>query len=239
MKEKTIYIKNIGDIRLVKSNKARYLNITIKPFEGVKVSVPRALSFAKAEKMVLKRHDWIIRHLSNMQMAESRHTVFDIDTKFETRKHSLVIQPKNTDKINIIIKNGKINFFYPQNMALKNKTVQSAIKIGIEHAWRIEAKEYLPVRVEKLAKLCNFNYKQVKVRNAKTRWGSCSKDNNIMLSLHLMRLPDELIDYVVLHELSHTIHKNHSHKFWSFLDNITGNAKGLEKRLKEYKIQIY
>ena len=64
-------------------------------------------------------------------------------------------------------------------------------------------------------------------------------DNNINLSLHLMRLPDRLVDYVILHELSHTKVKNHSKEFWSLLDSVSGNARKLDREVKECNIQIY
>ena len=90
-----------------------------------------------------------------------------------------------------------------------------------------------------LAEKHNFKYKKVAIKNAKTRWGSCSYVNNINLSLHLMRLPDYLIDYVILHELVHTKIKNHSKDFWHFLDYVSGNAKKLDKELKDYRTHIY
>ncbi len=104
----------------------------------------------------------------------------------------------------------------------------------------MEAKAYLPNRVEKLAKTFGLVYKKVKINNAKTRWGSCSSENNINLSLQLMRLPDYLIDYVILHELAHKKVKNHSTQFWNFLDYLTDNkAKNLDKELKSFYLQVF
>ena len=110
---------------------------------------------------------------------------------------------------------------------------------AIERAWRQEAKEYLPERVKTLAAKHKFQYKKVAIKNSKTRWGSCSYDNSINLSLHLMRLPNHLIDYVILHELVHTKVKNHSRDFWQLLDIVSGNAKKLDREVKEYSIEIY
>ena len=93
--------------------------------------------------------------------------------------------------------------------------------------------------VEELAKKHNFKFKKVLIRNAKTRWGSCSKDNTINLSPHLMRLPNYLIDYVILHELVHTKIKNHSKEFWQLLGIVSGNAKKLDREVKDFRIQIY
>ena len=93
--------------------------------------------------------------------------------------------------------------------------------------------------MEKLAAKHKFDYKKVAVKNAKTRWGSCSFDNNINLSLHLMRLPDHLVDYVILHELVHTRIKNHGKGFWQLLDIVSMSARELDREVKEYRLQIY
>ena len=102
-----------------------------------------------------------------------------------------------------------IDVSIPQSNAVEDAEVQNEIRRAIERAWRKEAKEYLPKRVSDLANIHKFEFNKVSVKNSKTRWGSCSFDNSINLSLHLMRLPDHLVDYVILHELVHTKIKNH------------------------------
>ena len=67
----------------------------------------------------------------------------------------------------------------------------------------------------------------------KSRWGSCSAKNNISLNILMSHLPKRLQDYIIIHELVHTLIKNHSENYWTFLDKVTGNAKGLHKELKE------
>ena len=66
-----------------------------------------------------------------------------------------------------------------------------------------------------------------------------SYTNNINLNLHLMRLPEALRDYVILHELAHTIEKNHGAGFWRLLENICPGSKHLDKQMKAYRISIY
>ncbi len=97
-----------------------------------------------------------------------------------------------------------------------------------------EAKELLISRLNQLAQKYGFSYKRIFIRNQKTRWGSCSQLNNISLNVKLLRLKDELVDYVILHELVHTRIKNHSKKYWAELDKYTGNAKALDKELKKF-----
>ena len=89
-------------------------------------------------------------------------------------------------------------------------------------------------RLRQLAEAHNFTYNRAFVKNQKTRWGSCSAVNNINLNVNLVRLPEELRDYVILHELVHTRHKNHGKAFWRELDRIVGNGKALQRSLGAY-----
>lgn len=98
---------------------------------------------------------------------------------------------------------------------------------------RAKAKQYLPLRTEFLAKKHGFKCGKVSLRNQKTRWGSCSAQNNISLNIALVLLKPELIDYVILHELTHVNHKNHSKDFWNALEDILPNYKTLRRDLKK------
>ena len=136
-----------------------------------------------------------------------------------------------------------IEFLAGQNEVME-KEIQSIesqdyIRNIIEKILRIEAKSYLPKRVDELAKKHNFTYQKLAIKNTKTRWGSCSFKNNINLSLHLMRLREELIDYVILHELVHTKVKNHSREFWTTLDIHCPKSKSLDRELKKYSLRFF
>lgn len=94
-------------------------------------------------------------------------------------------------------------------------------------------------RLEHFSKKNKLFYKNAKFRCQKTRWGSCSGMNNINLNINIAFLPEELQDYILLHELVHTKIKNHSRTFWTELDKYTnGKAKELAKKLRKYNIQF-
>ena len=93
--------------------------------------------------------------------------------------------------------------------------------------------KYLQNRVSYLANCYGFQYKKVSFRKMFTRWGSCSAKNNISLNILMTQIPEELQDYIILHELLHTKIKNHSKGYWAELDILTGDAKGTQKILKE------
>jgi predicted metal-dependent hydrolase len=99
---------------------------------------------------------------------------------------------------------------------------------------RVEAKKKLTTRLKQLAEKHGFTSNRVFIRNQQTRWGSCSHKNNISLNVKLVVLPEELIDYVILHELVHTRIHDHSKRFWSELDKYVGNSKVIASKLRNY-----
>lgn len=95
-----------------------------------------------------------------------------------------------------------------------------------------EAKAYLPYRLEYYAKLYNYSYEKCRLTHANTRWGSCSSNRTISLNIGLMKVPEVLRDYVILHELAHLNHMDHSKAFWAEVGTHDKNYKAHEKRLK-------
>lgn len=95
-----------------------------------------------------------------------------------------------------------------------------------------KAREYLPYRLEYFAKLYGYDYDKCRLSHASTRWGSCSSNRTISLNIGLMKVPEVLRDYVILHELAHLNHMNHSKEFWAEVASHDKNYKIHEKRLK-------
>ena len=106
------------------------------------------------------------------------------------------------------------------------------------HINREKSKKRLVKRLNELSEKHGLTYNKVFVKNQKTRWGSCSGKNNINLNVNLVRLPDELIDYTILHELLHTLIKNHSKRFWDELDKLVLDARKLDKELNKYNMLL-
>jgi hypothetical protein len=104
-----------------------------------------------------------------------------------------------------------------------------------------EIRMILTSRLSKLASANQFSYNKVSIRDQKSRWGSCSHENNISLNQKLYYLPDDIRDYVLLHELAHTIQKNHSNRFWDILHQILGiNETAIaRKELRSFEFLFY
>ncbi len=239
MSTQKIFILNNHEIVIAKSMKAKNLNISIRPFERIKVTVPFFISFKKAEDFVRKKESWIRRNLLKIKSVEQKQTIFDFNTIFSTRNHTLKLNKIEIFDLSYRLKDQVLYIDIPNTFDIKSPDIQQKIRFAIEETLRKEAKDFLPQRVKELAEKNSFRFKKISIRNSKTRWGSCSHDNNINLNLHLMRLPNHLIEYVILHELVHTKIKNHSKNFWNLLDVVTGNAKKLDKELKNYHTKVY
>ena len=111
---------------------------------------------------------------------------------------------------------------------------QDVIRKAVRKALDVEAKAYLPRRLRYLADQFGFSFREIRYSNAKGRWGSCSSRGVISLNVALMRLPMEYVDYVLIHELSHTRHLNHSTAFWAEVERCFPDFKSARKQLKTY-----
>ncbi len=103
---------------------------------------------------------------------------------------------------------------------------------------RRAAKADLPGRIARLSEVTGLKYEKLSIRASRTKWGSCSGRNHISLSLFLMALPEHLRDYVIIHELCHTVHHNHSPRFHALVDRLVGGReKALNRELRAFTIR--
>lgn len=120
---------------------------------------------------------------------------------------------------------------------LDRNTIPSLTEAQVE-VLRAEAKRLLPERVAYIAEKYGLKYGRVTIRNTRSKWGSCTAQGNLSLSLHLMTLPEHLRDYVILHELCHTVHHNHSAEFHALVDRLVeGRERELACELRSYAIR--
>ncbi len=234
--DKHYQVEPIGSVYIIKNNRSRRIRLRVKPDGRVQVSMPASVPEQKALDFVKSKADWIRKQQQDIKAGL---TIFGTGDCFKTKFHALKIVKVDHSKVSGLVGNGIIQINVPREYDHQRTEIQQFIRRAIVQVMRHEAKVYLPGRLTELAKMHGLKFENVYVKHVKSRWGSCSSVNNINLNLHLMRLPDRLIDYVLLHELAHTVEKNHGEGFWRLLEQICPGAKKLDKELNKYHVDIF
>ncbi|MDR1259203.1 MAG: M48 family metallopeptidase [Tannerellaceae bacterium] len=159
-----------------------------------------------------------------------------------TNTFSLHIFRTERTNFYMTLADGVLHIACPQRTDFEDLRVRKLIGNMIENALRYEAKRILPARLDKLAREHGFSYARVRISGAATRWGSCNSKGNINLAFRLMYLPDNLIDYVLLHELCHTVEMNHGKRFWALMGRVTsGHVSALRGELNTagYSLRLF
>ena len=235
----SLKLPEIGEIILQKKRQNKTIRLKIKPPGIVSVSLPYNIDFKKAEKFVKEKSDWIKKSLEKVKAVKKEPEIISQDTNFKTRHHCLKFHPHKSKNAQCKLDKGIINFYYPEDKDIKDKFIQKCIRKSIDMALKKEAEEYLPGRLKFLSKQTGLNYTSLKIVSLKTYWGLCMDDNTIKLNAHLMRIPDDLADYVIFHELAHIKEKNHSKKFYDVLGKFIENPKSWNKKIKKYSPTRY
>lgn len=228
-------LKKFGKIEFVNSRRAKRVSVKIKA-NGLRVSMPSHVSRAYVVDFLLSKEKEILSRQHKLAKSQSHLRIVPGEA---IQTATFVIKSKLVDRENLYFKliNKELTIEIPAHADLEAVTLQTDCWKGISYFLKNEAKRVLPDRVMQLAEKHGFYVKSVKIQSSKTRWGSCSDKKNINLSLYLLLLPENLIDYVILHELCHTKEMNHSEKFWQLMDKVTDNSsKKLRNAIKEYKI---
>lgn len=144
------------------------------------------------------------------------------------------------EKVQGQLKNRELTVFIPYGFDLEAPASQEAVKEVVRNALRQEAKKLLTEKTHTFAQKFGLQINRIKINRSVSRWGSCSRDKNICFSFYLLLLPERYIDYVVLHELAHTIEMNHGENFWKLLDRFCGeDAKAVSRLVRKYKSPAY
>jgi hypothetical protein len=235
MPVKVVHIEKLGNVTFFRNRRSKSIRMSIRPGKKIMVSYPFHISFSAAADFAQKHAEWAIRQQFKIETSLPK---FSDTPVIRTRFHqiNLVAHPK---LLSVRQEKNSIDIFYPEQRGPDDPEIRPYIQKILNELYRWEAKKYLPPRLLELSGSYGFVVRKISIRNNRTNWGSCSSGNHISLNLQLMRLPDHLIDYVILHELVHTRVKNHGPEFWKMLDTLTGNqAKELARELKKYRAKI-
>lgn len=217
-----------GEIKVIR-NSGRYLRLNVRTNSQIVLSIPRRASIVQANRFLDESRASL---RSTLAKLNSRNVISDGD--IIGRHHKLIIREGLSPGIKLMDQSVTVTTVSGMDELAK----QQLIHRGASKALRSEAERFLPKRIHSLASKFGYKYERLRLTYAKSRWGSCSTNGTISLNVALMNLPDELIDYVIMHELTHTHHMNHGRDFWNELESNLPGAKQLSAQLKSYSPYI-
>ena len=230
MKKQLITIEPFGEVQVTTS--ARSSSVRIKVVNGKLVaSKPRSVPLVAVKNFISKNEKWIRKKIDQSKEESMIHNGDYVapDTKVSFKS-------SNTPETTVVTKPGSVNVHLSQNATFSDSQVQEALISELKKLWRKESKRYIPDRLDQLARQHDFNYNQLRLKDIRTRWGSCSSKGNININIQLIKLDNELIDHVLLHELSHTRALNHGDDFWRVFEAVRPGAREERKQLKQMTI---
>lgn len=229
-----LHDKELGKIVVIRNKRAKNV-IARKKQNHIQLTVPYLFS--------LKRISTVLNSLRPklLELKPPKTHVITENSVIET--FSFVARISRThlvQNLQMKLKDRELIVFIPSGFDLEQESSQLIVKEMIRSALRHEAKRILPPKTRFFAEKFNLQVNSVKINKSVSRWGSCSQKKNINFSFYLLLLPEKFIDYVVLHELAHTVEMNHSENFWKLLSSFCGeDAKAISKSLRKYRSEAY
>jgi predicted metal-dependent hydrolase len=219
--------EEFGKITIRRSARATQVRLRVAPDGTLRASLPLyAPSFLV--KRLIKSSRQELRDMLSQAQPQAAYT----DGMRIGKSHTLIVRTVS-GAVQSHRRGQQIILSLPPHKSLQDSDVIREVRDSIIAALRVEAKSYLPKRLSYLAAKSGFTYKKVRFSHASGRWGSCTSEGTISLNIALMKLPFELIDYVIVHELAHTRHMNHSPEFWEEVSAQDPHYKEHRRLLKQ------
>jgi len=191
--------------------------------EGELIIKSPKVSTKQIEQLLLKKASWINNSRKKFKEKKGKHIDFTSKRELyflgEAHQLQLVVYEKKRTTLGF---DGDIFTLYYS--VYDEKVFQR----HIDTFYKEEAKQYIPELVNTWAKVMGLVYNNISFRKTKRQWGSCSGRNDLSFNTMMMKLPLDVIQYIIVHELVHIVHKHHQKSFWQLV----------EKYLPEYKTQV-
>ena len=197
-----------GKITIRRSAKSSSISVRVAPDGTLRASLPLYAPLFLVKRLLKNSREDIRELLAKTQPHTNYYDGMQIG-----KSHTLIIRQ---GRVASVVKHGLqiiVTLTEDTGLDVQAREIHDIVLAAL----RLEAKSYLPKRLKYLAEQQGVHYEKVRFSHASSRWGSCSSNGTISLNIALMKLPFELIDYVIVHELAHTVHMNHSDAFWNLV----------------------
>lgn len=212
------------------SKRAKHVHLKVLPQRGLEIVVPiRQRNRVKINDLLSEKRDWIEKHLATIKIVPKEY-ITRLELRAINQSWNIVYQATLSKQIRHVICMGTESNTLTLYGAIEN--------IDITHTWLQKwlkqiAKKYLLPWLQDLSIKHQLPFKDSSVRGQQTMWGSCTSAKNISLNYKLLFLPRNYTEHIMLHELCHTKHLNHSKNFWYLLLSLDANTKNNNRAIRE------
>lgn len=228
--EYILNLPKVGDIKVSKKRGQRSLRMRINSKGDVLVSVPFLTPKIAVEQFVSNRIIWILKNRPDYNLEFQHGMSFKSGITLGIYDYA----PKNRSKF--LANRLNIYVYGPYNPADQKQF--KYIEKKLLEAMKIKAENELLPKLLKLSEEIDHEFNQAHIKHLQSRWGSCDSHKNIILNSYMLQLPEYLQRYIMLHELTHTKHMNHSNKFWQHMEQLMPEHATARKKLKNYQTRI-
>ncbi len=233
MASKDFEVPGIGLVSLYKRHGSRSLRLSVTGPGKVRLTMPYWTPYAAGLSFIATKKEWLRQQLDSNDVAILKH-----GQAIGKAHHLQFLATAELSKSTSRLSTTTITIKYPIGSAPESIETQAVARRACLRALKREAEQLLPQRLASLAKQEGYTYKSITVKQLKRRWGSCDQHKNIVLNLFLMQLPWHLIDYVIIHELVHTHHLNHSKEFWDEMKRKVPALATIRKAMRAHRPQL-
>jgi len=191
----------------------------------VEVRAPLRMHAKDIDRFVASKAQWIKSHQESARRRTSEQAAFLLNYRDTVQLYGIHYP--------LVAKTGDHAGFDGNCIYLPPRLTSEGIRQAVMCVFKAAAKGYLPAKTASFAALMDVVPSAVRISGAKTRWGSCSAKNSITYSWRLIMADDDVVDYVVVHELAHIKVRNHSPAFWAVVEGVLPDYKARQKKLRQ------
>lgn len=229
------YESKIIEYQLIKSNR-KTVTISILPTKKVIVKTPKYLSDKEIMNMVKQKSKWIVNNISkipdNIVLKQERRYEDGEKLLYRGGEYKLkIIEDPN-------IKSSKIQIQQDEIIIVINQSNRQVIATLLELWYKEKARELVHKRINYYNTFINKKIGTIRIKNQRKRWGSCSNLGNLNFNWRIIMMPDDMLDYIIVHEMCHLIYLNHSKDYWKSVEEILPDYKEREKWIKSNGMKL-
>lgn len=232
MSVSTATVPEIGEIHIRRARGVRSVRLRVNAEGSIYLTLPWWVAKSTGLAFARRHREWILEQQQHHSLnITSGMSLYSGQTVMINRNDSKRSSTKTAEQ--------SITLTIPKQLDESSAVAQKKMKQMLNKVLKVQSEEMLLPFLQTEAENHGFIYKSAQMRNLKSRWGSCNEKKEITLNIYLVQLPKHLIEYVLLHELTHTKHLHHGKDFWAELMRVCPDSKQRKKELKQYQPRIY